>query len=357
MIRVLIAEGSPATRDLFIRLLRVETGFDVVGVVDDGEAAVAYVGRLHPDVILMDIHLPRLDGIGATRRIMSEMPTPIVLIGSSTERTEARHTFDALRAGALTVVDSPPDPSDATHVQVAQEFLQTVRLMADVKVVRRRQRVYASSPSSTATSPPCGERGDDVRPALIAIAASTGGPEAIRTLLRSLGRDVGIPILIVQHMSPGFLGGLVDWLTENCPQPVQIATQGVELRGGIVYLAPDACHLMTSRHGTVVLSDAPPMGQYRPSADVLFQSVAESYQAKAVGVILTGMGDDGVAGLRHMRDVGAMTIAQDGTTSAVYGMPQAAAIQGSAGRVLPLAAIGPTIRRALGLPTYPRSHD
>ncbi|MBI3977191.1 MAG: chemotaxis-specific protein-glutamate methyltransferase CheB [Chloroflexi bacterium] len=353
-IRVLVVDDSASARELLVRLLVAEGSFEVVGTARDGEQAVALAARLRPNVITMDVHMPRLDGVAATRRIMAETPTPIVVVSASINRTAVDLAFAALQAGALAVADKPPGPGDPRHAAAARELLSTVRLMAEVKVVRRWATGRVDGPAPSAPKAP-GERSLPRRAPLRAIllAASTGGPQAIQTVLQSLGSDVGVPILAVQHMAPGFMPGMADWLASTCPQRVHLATHGDQPVGNTVYLAPDGYHLLVTRSGRLGLSKAPPLRGFRPSASVLFESAAECYGATAAGVILTGMGDDGVAGLAALRASGGVTIAQDEATSVVYGMPRAALAAGAVGHVLPLGAIGPALRSLLALDESP----
>ena len=350
-IRVLVVEDSPATRDLLVGLLRRDGQFTVVGTAEDGEEAVALAARHKPDVITMDLHLPRLDGVAATRRIMADTPTPVVIISASAKVRDVGPAFDAMRAGAVALLDKPPGPGHPRHSAAVRELLTTVRLMADVKVVRRW---LSSHPPPAAPRPgavPLQATGSPVPPSipleLIAIAASTGGPPAIQTVLQALGPGLAVPVLVVQHISHGFCEGLAAWLSATCPQPVRLAAHGEAPAAGTVYLAPEARHLLVTRRRSLTLSGAPPVGGFRPSADVLLESVAESYGPRALGVVLTGMGDDGAAGLAALAATGAHTIAQDEATSVVYGMPRAAALAGAAREVLALPAIGSAIRRRL----------
>lgn len=344
-IRVLVVEDSPSARELLVRILQADDRFAVVGTAEDGERAVQMAAEARPDVITMDIHLPRLDGIEATQRIMAETPTPIVVISSRAAEQETRLAFAAVQAGALAVLAKPPGPGHPHFAAAVEELLTTIRLMSEVKVVRRRLQARPDMPAAATTVP--NER--STRPQLIAIAASTGGPQAIQSLLQTLGHGLDVPLIAVQHMSEGFIGGMAHWLSATCPLAVRVATHGEPLRGDTVYLAPDEYHLLVSRRGTTVLSKAPPQGGFRPSANVMFEAVAEAYGPRAVGVILTGMGEDGAAGLAAMRALGATTLAQDEATSVVYGMPRAAVATGAAAQVLPLTAIGSELRRLLGL--------
>lgn len=356
MIRVLVVEDSASMRELLVSLLQADGHFQVVGTAADGEEAVSLAARLRPDVITMDIHLPRLDGVSATRRIMAETPTPIVVVSASVREKEVGLAFEALQAGAVTVLDKPPGPGDPRYKAAIQELLRTVRLMAEVKVLRGRTAVLTSAAQHTVGAEERDRRDlpsarDRSRPKVIAIAASTGGPQAIQQVLQTLGGSLDVPLLLVQHISRGFAAGMAAWLSGTCPLRVRLAEQGDELVSGTAYLAPEDFHLVVTRRGTLTLSKAPLVGGFRPSANVLFESVAETYGAHAVGIILTGMGEDGAVGLRSLRAAGSHTIAQDEASSVVYGMPRAAASLEAAVQVLPLTTIGPVVRTLLGLGT------
>jgi two-component system chemotaxis response regulator CheB len=341
MIAVLLVEESATIRDLLVQLLAGDGRFQVVATASDGHEAQNLAARLRPDVIVMNLLLPRLDGIGATRRIMSEAPAPIVILCT----TPTDRAAEALQAGAVAVIDNPLDPAQPQHARAVQELLTTIRLMADVKVVRRPAsgvRSHRSAVPFAATPPPAASKGR-----LVVLAASTGGPQAIQIVLQALGPDLDVPVLLVQHMSMGFLSGMVRWLDVTCPQSVRLAEHGDQPAGGTVYVAPEDHHLLVTRAGKLALTKTPPVGGFRPSANTLFESAAQCYGSDAVGAVLTGMGDDGAVGLAALRGAGASTIAQDEASAVVYGMPRAAA--GAAERVLPLIAIGPAVRKLLGL--------
>jgi two-component system chemotaxis response regulator CheB len=344
-IRVLLAEASVVTRDRVVHLLDRDGRFQLVATASDGNAAADLAARLRPDVIVMNQRLPLLDGIGATRRIMAETPTPIVIVSTTSDGTVTERAAEALQAGAVTVLDKPLSPDHPQYAQAIQELLTAIRLMAEVKVVRRP----ASGGRRNLVLLPPPDPIDKRRPVVVVLAASTGGPQAIQAVLQALGPDLDVPVLVVQHMSRGFLAGMVGWLAGTCPQAVQLAVDGVQPTGGTVYVAPEEHHLLVTRAGKLALTTTPPVGGFRPSANTLFESAAQFYGADAVGAVLTGMGDDGAAGLAALRGRGASTIAQDEASAVVYGMPRAAAAGGGAERVLPLDAIGPAVRKLLGL--------
>jgi two-component system chemotaxis response regulator CheB len=336
-IRVVVAEDSAAARQLLVAILGEAQGFEVADAVGDGEAALKAVLRHRPSVITMDLHMPGWDGAEASRRIMNVAPTPIVIVTASSN-VDGRLTYDALAAGALSVVARPVSPNHPRYAQRRRALLDELRLMADVQVVRRYE------PSRVVPPVPRISRRAAAGPTrVIAIATSTGGPAALMRLLRDLPPDLETPILVVQHLSIGFLDGLVRWLSMETGRLVQVARDGQLLARGEVLVAPDDRHLRIRPDGTIWLGSDPPIDGHRPSATALFESVAEAAGAAAVGVVLTGMGRDGAAGLRKLHDAGGPTLAQDAASSAVYGMPKAAVDIGAVDQVAPLGALGGAI--------------
>ncbi|MBI2215846.1 MAG: chemotaxis-specific protein-glutamate methyltransferase CheB [Candidatus Rokubacteria bacterium] len=328
MTRVLLAEDSAVTREYLTYLLGEDPGLEVVGCARDGLEALEQAERLRPDLIVMDVHMPRMNGLEATRRIMERVPTPIVIVSASVSRDEVALTFEALQAGALTVVEKPPGPGHPDQEAGTRRLLEAVRLMAEVKVVRRWPARQRSRPPAA----PAPKQDRLIR--VVAMAASTGGPQVIAEILGQLPARLGVPLLVVQHITPGFAGGLADWLGRMTPLTVKIAEAGEVLRAGSVYLGPSGFQLGVTRDDRIRLARGPAEGGFCPSATHLFRSVAEVYGQVAAGVLLSGMGQDGVAGLRQLRDAGGTTIAQDEETSVVFGMPGEAIRQGAAELVL-----------------------
>ena len=334
MIRILVVDDSPTARALLVQVLRADAEIQIVGEAADGVEAVELTRRLRPDLVTMDIQMPRMDGFEATKEIMIETPTPIVVVTGGLDNTEVSVSMLALRAGALCVLQKPPGPGAPGHLRETHQVLETLKAMAQVKVVRHR---LPAPPRNTSRPVPAARpngRGD-----VVAIAASTGGPAILHQLFSLLPGDFPAPILVVQHMTPGFTPGLATHLNGSSPLRVKIAEAGDALAPQTVYLAPDERHLAVSNSGTIALSNAPPIGGFRPSATFLFESVARAFGAGTVAVVLTGMGEDGVAGLRAVKQAGGRILAQDEDTSVVFGMPGAAIAAGLADGALPPDAI------------------
>lgn len=347
-IEVLLVEDSPAQQQMLIALL-TRGGFAVVGAVNDGKAALVATEQLRPDIIVMDIHLPGMNGYLTTQQIMRRCPTPIVLI-SSVHGDPAQRSVEALAAGALAVVGTPAGPLHADHARDRDALCTTVRLMADVPVVTRfaqrteqpRSVHVDSSRSGTASTAPR-QSVVQASPRLLAMAASTGGPQTLQRVLRDLGPDFPIPIVVVQHITAGFTTSMVEWLARVIPFQVCLAQHDAALLPKHVYLAPDGAHLIVQTRGHITLRSPSPDERYCPSADQLFASVATAYGAGAIGMILTGMGDDGAQGLRALRAAGSYTLAQDAASCVVAGMPMAAVRNGAVEQVEPLANLAAAV--------------
>jgi two-component system chemotaxis response regulator CheB len=331
-IRVLIAEDSPTQRQFLSLLLQDAGGFEIVGLARDGLEAIAETERLRPDIVLMDCHMPKADGFEATRAIMEQCPTPIVMISSTSD--EVGRAFDAVRCGALTFIKKPVFQTTG-DVLGAEEFARTVRLMSEIRVVRRWRAKPITVGARIASPPQCVKR--DVK--VIAIAGSTGAPGVIGDILRA-SRDVQLPpTLIVQHMAEGFVGGFASWLTSYAGMPVHIAQDSVTPVCGQAYLAPDNYHLGIDANGRLVLDRGPPEEGFRPSANYLFRAVSRYGGKSAMGVLLTGMGKDGASGLRDLRNAGGLTVAQDEASCVVFGMPREAIAIGAVDHVASPSAI------------------
>lgn len=333
-IKVLVVDDSKVARMLMAHVLGADPRIEVVGTLNDGQEALDFVQNQKPDVVVMDIHMPNLDGFEATRRIMESQPVPIIICTATANASEIVNSFRLLEAGAVACIEKPVSPASSNFDAVVGNLLQTIKLMSEVKVVRRWPRTRpAKSTGKAAPEPDWKSPTKGIH--AIGIGASTGGPPVLQTILASLPKDFPVPILIVQHIARGFLPGLVDWLNQTTGWQVHIAAHGITPLPGHAYLAPDDYHMGVTASQRILLSHEEPIGNLRPAVAYLFQTLAESYGSHALGVLLTGMGRDGATELKLMKDAGAETIAQDRESSVVHGMPGEAIAAGAATHVLP----------------------
>jgi two-component system chemotaxis response regulator CheB len=355
-VRAIVIDDSPTARELLVSILQIAEGVNVVGIGETGEDAVRLARRMKPNVLVMDIDMPILDGLEATREIMQTVPLPIVLVTGTLMHTDLNLSFKALKAGALTVLAKP----GMADVQACNQLVQTVRDMARVPVVRRwGDKTRSSSPpvsapvrnrapvpavpSSTrnATLPVAPEELRRVR--VIAIAASTGGPGALAKILKPLPADFGLPILLVQHVTLGFATGLAEWLDGETALQIRLASHGEALTPGTVLVAPDDYHMQVNSMKVIELYKTEPYHGLRPAANNLFHSLARTLGPQVLGIIMTGMGDDGADGLVALHQAGALTLAQDQASCVVYGMPHEAVLRNAVDAVLSLDDIAATL--------------
>lgn len=339
MIKVLVVEDSPIVREFLVHILGADPDIRVVGTAQDGEDAIEAVQRLRPDVVTMDIHMPKLDGLEATRRIMETDPRPIVIVSGSTDPREVATTFGAMEAGALAVLRRPAGIGHSDHEATTRELVQTVKLMSEVKVVRRWPRRVAPGPRQARMS--LVREPAQVR--IVALGASTGGPPVLHTILRGLPKDFPLPLVIVQHMAAGFIQGFVDWLGHSSGLPVRLATHGEPMLPGHAYVAPDGRQMKLARGGRIALTLDEPENGLRPAVSCLFRSVAEVYGGDSLAGLLSGMGRDGAQELKLLKERGAVTFVQDKDSSVVHGMPGEAIKLDAALLVLPPEKIAPLL--------------
>jgi two-component system, chemotaxis family, protein-glutamate methylesterase/glutaminase len=339
MIRVLIAEDSVTDRELLVEILRSDPEFEVVGQAGNGARAVELARELRPDLITMDVLMPVLDGLEATKEIMVQTPTPILVVSSTLGERGVELSLHAIRAGALMAVEKPGAPGSPGFAERRAQLLSLAKAMAQVKVVRRwaTSRRPAPLTDGAAGDKPAGP----VR--LIAIAGSTGGPAALHRVLADLPGDFPLPLVVVQHIATGFVAGLAEWLRSSCNLRVKVAEDGEPLAARTAYLASDDRHLGVSRERTIEMSRAGPINGFRPSATHLFETAARAYGPAVTAVVLTGMGSDGVEGLRAVKQAGGRVIAQNEATSVIYGMPREAVAAGVVDLELPITEIGPRL--------------
>lgn len=328
MIRILIAEDSEVGVMLLRAVLQAAPDMEVVGVARDGREAVELAQSLQPDIVTMDIRMPVVDGFEATRRIMNSNPIPIVVVSSSIENEDLKITFKAVEAGALAVIEKPPGFDDPDFEGDCRDMVNMIRVMSSVKVQRRRTHRSEDTPEDGLTREP-GQVGLPASGSceLVAIGCSLGGPQALRAIISGLPADFPVPLVITQHISAGFLGGLVDWLNVDTGVTVKQAQDNERLLAGHVYFAPDNAHLLVVKKADglrAVLSDEESVHGFRPSASVLLKSVASACPSRSVGLILSGIGRDGASGLLEMRKAGCTTLVQDKNSAVIYGMPGAA---------------------------------
>lgn len=332
-IRVLIAEDSPTIRYYLTKIIGESQRLEVIGTADDGEQVLDMAAALEPDVISMDVQMPRMDGLTATRHLMRSQPTPVVIVSGLVER-EIDLSFRALQAGALAVVPKPPARTDPAFEAHRRQLVNTLQAMADVRVIKRWASVYEVTQADDQQYQTKRIRKS---PQIIAVAASAGGPSALATLLAGMRNRLTIPMVVVQHMPAEFIQGLTRWLARFTDIPIRLAEDRELLSPGVVYLAPGHAHLQIDgdrgQFSSRLITDT---GSYRyqPAADVLFASVAAVAGERGVGIVLTGMGDDGALGLLAMRRSGARTFVQDEASCVVFGMPAAAIEAGAAERVM-----------------------
>ena len=335
-VSVLLVDDSLIALTILSRMLATSPDIRVVGKARSGREALELIPRLQPAVVCTDLHMPDIDGLELTKEIMDRFPRPILVVSAAVHPEDAHNVFRLLEAGAIDVLPKPRGGLVVDEPRVAQELIRKIKIISGVVALTRRQRrgpglapLQAGS-SSPRVSP---------RPPIVTIGASTGGPQALRTILAQLPAEFPAPILCVQHISDGFLGGLVDWLATQCAMAVKIAQPGEQPLRGIVYFPQEGTHLEVDRSGRLVCSHKAPIDGHRPSVTATFRSVADYCGEAAIGILLTGMGSDGAQGMQHMFEAGGVTICQNEETSVVFGMPKQAIALGAAKYVLPVDKI------------------
>jgi two-component system chemotaxis response regulator CheB len=369
-IRVIVVDDSALMRRVITGLLEQDPSIRVVATARNGREAIDLVQELRPDIVTMDVRMPVMDGLATTEHLMAYCPTPILVLTASLASHEVDITFKMLGAGALEVIEKPSGSDAHTLDRTGRALIRRIKVLARVKVVThlrgrrkpaesvvpmtlsfangqgdkeiRRQAGKSSvkspslsvsqSPSLLASQP----SGLDVP--LIVIGASTGGPRVVNELLSSLPGDLRAAVLVVQHIAQGFSAGMAEWLANASRLPVAVAMEGQAIRVGEVLIAPDTRDLLITKERTIHLSDSPLLIQ-RPSIDISMQAAAEVFGARAIGVLLTGMGRDGAYGMLTIKRSNGYTIAQDEASSTIFGMPRAAIQLGAALEVLPATHI------------------
>ncbi len=336
--RVLVVDDSPLMCKILTNILNCDPQILVAAVANNGKEAVDLVPRLKPDIITMDMDMPVIDGLEATKQIMASNPTPILIVASTVFKAGMEKVFKAISHGALDVIDKG-ELELAGQKRSGEALIAKIKFLTGVRVADRPRHRLRSERSVVDLRAPSVEVSDRI----VAIVASTGGPQALLEILKRLPEDFPCGIAIVQHITSGFLPGLVDWLNKECKIKVKIGEDSEPLRPGVAYIAPDNFQMRVEESGKITLSNEPAHGGHRPSGDILLESVARVYGKRSVAAILTGMGRDGAMGMKAIKQFYGQTIAQNEKSCVVFGMPKAAIEMDVIDKVLPLENIAEEI--------------
>lgn len=350
-ISVLVVDDSAFMRTALARMISSDADLQVAGTACDGTEALEKIASLDPDVVTLDVEMPKLNGIETLRCIMAKWPRPVIMVSATTENN-ADITFRALGAGAFDYVPKrlSPHSLDIPHIQT--ELIAKIKGAAQAARSHSALRVPRKPPQAAASNDgkDLPVMSQSVTPGIVAIGISTGGPKALEEILPVLPQDLSVPLLIVQHMAPGFTAPFAQRLNAICSVQVREATHGEIVYPGVVYIAPSGIHMTVERRSAsrtaICLTSHPENYPHTPSIDVMMQSVAATFRGLAMGIIMTGMGADGALGMKAIRREGGVTVGQDEASCAVYGMPRVCAESGVLQRVLPLSEIAPYIMQA-----------
>ena len=331
-IKVLVVDDSLFMRTAISSLLNSDPKISVIGTAGDGEEALRKISELNPDVVTLDVEMPRINGLTTLKEIMKKHPLPVVMLSALTKEG-AKETFKALEYGAVDYVVKPSGTVSLDLKLVRDELIAKIKAAAFAKPMRHKVK----KPGIVAKS-------FDSEGKVIAMGASTGGPQALTEILSRLPEDIP-PTLIVQHMPEGFTKAFAEHLDEKCQFKVKEAENGDRISKGLALVAPGGYHMLVTKNGRILLDKGPLIHNVRPAVDPMMFSVAEAYGSKVVGVLLTGMGRDGAKGMKAIKEKGGTTIAQDEKTCVVFGMPKAAIGEGCVDIVLPLHKIPKEIVR------------
>lgn len=336
--RIAIVNDDIVSTRILDHIVTIDNEHEVAWIAYDGKQAVSKCLDDTPDIILMDLKMPEMDGVEATRKIMKQSPCPILIVTASVQGN-ASMVFEAMGAGAMDVINTPTLTKDDSSgaIKAIHKKINTIdKLNSSIKRLRAIEN-----------KKPAASRKLDTHFPLIAIGSSTGGPSALANILSKLPADLNAGVIIIQHVDAEFSASLANWLDEQTPLKVRIAVNGDQPAPGEVLIAGTADHLIFNKRGTLIYTEEPKDYVYRPSADVFFKSAAKHWAGTIIGVLLTGMGRDGAEGLLSIRNKGMYTLAQNEKTCAVYGMPKAAVELNAADDVLPLNKISDKIMEAL----------
>ena len=342
MIKILIADDSFLVRQVLTDILQQAPDLEVAGCAANGREAVDLTLSLKPQLVIMDLLMPVMDGLAAIEEIMTSAPTPVLVLSAAIDDSEVSHAFTAIKRGALDVMEKPSVDGSWSLDEFGARLIEKVRLLAGIRVIRHPKR-SVKCPGAGEIAATAG-----TSPRILAIGASTGGPKAVMTLLKSLPAGFPGTVFVVQHIADGFAAGFASWLDRECAIPVRLAVDGARYAPGEAVVAPDACHLTVSE-GRIRLTDAPPVNCCRPSIDVFLGSLAQEPCDQVVSVLLTGMGRDGAHGMLQIKERGGTTVVQDESSCAVFGMPREAIRLNAVDEVLPLDCMAAAILKLFAL--------
>ncbi len=346
-IRVLLVEDSQIALVILKRILNSSPQIEVVGEARTGLEALTLIPKVQPDVICTDLHMPQMDGLEFTSEVMALYPRPILVISASVQEEDTHHVFQLLEAGAVDIFPKPRTGLAKNDELLKRELLNKIKVLSGVKVLTKKRKSLIQAKSQETGNFAVFSSHSHPKPKIVVIGASTGGPQALQELLTQLPVNFPVPVICVQHICTGFLQGLIDWLAISCRLPIQIAQYGDMPKPGKIYFPPEQQHLELDAGGRFICSHSPPLAGHRPSVTVTFKSIAKFYGQATVGILLTGMGRDGAEGMQVVAQAGGFTIAQDESTSIVFGMPKEAIDLGAAKKILPIQAIAPTLLKLL----------
>jgi two-component system, chemotaxis family, protein-glutamate methylesterase/glutaminase len=340
--KILLVEDSPVAMEMLQRLFKSTPEVELIGTARNGQEAIALLDRLQPDVICTDLHMAPINGLELTHHVMAHNPCPILVISNSVKQDDTKNIFGLLQAGAVDIFPKPMSTNYADFESIKQRLLVKIKMIASVKV---QKKAMPAAPAAVSTFTPMSHplptpvaAASHVK--AIAIGASTGGPQAIHKIVSNLPANFATPIICAQHLSDGFLSGLISWLKEDSRVQIKIAQAGEVPAPGTVYFAPEKTNLQLDNLGRFALSPNP-TSNAAPSIDALFTSLAQVHGKNCAAILLTGGGNDGAEGMKAVSAAGGVTIAQDEKSSVVFGMPKAAIESGAAKEVLGVDRIAP----------------
>jgi len=344
-VKVLLVEDSPVVLAILKKILVAASEIEVVGTASNGQEALEKIPDLQPTVICTDLHMRKMDGLEFTQQVMAKHPMPILVISSSVRESDTSTIFQLLQAGAVDVFPKPAMGMPADYDRIKQELITKIKVLSGVSVFTKplKRPILSTTAQPLVRGRISGSQiGLKSSIRMVAVGASTGGPQALQKLFSQLPSHFPVPVICTQHISEGFLHGLVSWLATECQVEVKIAQDGEIPSPGTIYFAPEKCHLELNALGKFTLNQATGVVDgHCPSVTVMFKSAAQFYGKGMMGILLTGMGKDGATGMQAIAQAGGMTIAQDEASSIVFGMPKEAIALGAVQHILPIQSIAP----------------